>query len=172
MSKYLLDEQEISEELIMLLAIFNASKANHKFLDPIANSNILLPIFYTEWRIIQKNLIATAMKLRIIDDQFKKYSTMVVFSESLVGWLIEGKNKSKDLFFREACNKIIHAINFLPKTSPENKLECDQYYLPKINLEGIQGNIKWKAEVDIKKYICDGLSFIKQYDENWDISSR
>ncbi len=172
MSKYLFDEQEISKELIILLASFNASKTNHELLDPLANSSDLLPVFYTEWRIIQENLIATAIKLRIIDDQFKKHSTKPTFPYSVIGQLTKAKNKPQSLYFREACNKIIHAIKFSPKTSPKNKPECDQHYLPKIDLEGTQGKIKWKVGLDIKKYVCDALSLIKQYDENWNISSR
>lgn len=173
MSKYLFDESEISKELIILLATFNASKTNHELLNPIANSGGLLTIFYTEWGIIQDNLIATAIKLRIIDDQFKKHFIKPVFLyDNIVGQLTKGKNEPQSLYFREACNKIIHAIKFLPNTSPKNKPERDQHYLPKIDIEGTQGKIKWKAVIDIKKYVCNGLSLIKQYDENWDISCR
>ncbi len=171
MSKYLFDEQEISKELIILLATFNASKANHKLLDPIAHSKDLLLIFYIEWRIIQENLIATAIKLRIVDDQFKKRTIIPSFPYSGVGQFTEN-GSTETLNFREACNKIIHAIKFSPKTSPKNKPERDQHYLPKIDMEGTQREIDWKAELDIKKYVCDGLSLIKQYDEDWNISSR
>ena len=172
MNKYLFDEQEISKELVILLAIFNASKENHASLDPIANNNNLLPIFYTEWGIIQENLIVSAIKLRIIDDQFNKHNKKPSFPKDIVGKLKEGTNQSKDLTFREACNKIVHAIKFSPKTLPNNKPARGQYYLPKINLEGTKDKTKWKVELDINKYVCDGLSLIKQYDEDWDISTR
>ena len=168
MSKYLFDAQEIERELITLLAIVKASKANHDFLDPIGK---LLPIFFVEWGIIQENLIATAIKLRMIDDQFKKNSTQPIFQYETVGTLKKEKSEI-NLSFREACNKIIHAIKFLPKTAPEKQPERNQYYLEKIVLEGKNGKEKWWAELHINKYVCDGLLLIKQYDEDWSISSR
>ena len=39
-------------------------------------------------------------------------------------------------------------------------------------MEGAKEKTKWKAMLDIKKFVCDGLSLEKQYDEDWDISSR
>jgi hypothetical protein len=171
MSKYLFDEQELSKELVTLLAILQSSQENHKFLDPIANNGKLLPIFFTEWSVIQENLIATAIKLRMIDDQFKNHFTEPSFHFNVIGSLTQ-ETDDQNLSLREGCNKIIHAIKFLPKTIPESEPERNQWYTKKIGLEGEHNGKTWNAEIDIEKYVCDGLLLIKQYDENWDISSR
>ncbi len=170
MSKYLFDENELSKELITLLAVLQSSKDNHNFFDPIAAKGELLPIFFTEWRIIQESLIASAIKLRMIDDRFKDNSIKPSIYFSNVGSLQKG-SKNSDLSFRTACNKIIHAIKFIPQTEPDSEPERNQWYTKKIRLEG-EYDGKWKAEIDIEKYVCEGLLLIKQYDENWNISSR
>ncbi len=170
MSKYLFDEIEVSKELVILLAIFNSSNANHKLLDPLATDN-LLPIYYTEWNIIQEKLISTAIKLRMIDDQFKKLSKEPVFLNNKTG-VLKTKNKTIDLTLREACNKIIHAVKFSPKNYTRNGLESRKHFLPKVNLEGDYHKKGWKATLDIKKYVSEGLCLVKQYDEDWEISTR
>lgn len=171
MSKYLFDEQEISKELITLLAVLQSSQKNHKFLDSIAENGKLSPIFFTEWGIIQENLIATAIKLRMIDDQFKKHSAEPTFQFDNIGSLSQG-GTNQNLSLRKGCNKIIHAIKFLPQTQSAAEPEHNQWYTKKIDLEGKYNGEIWNAEIDIEKYVCDGLLLIKQYDEDWNISSR
>jgi len=172
MSKYLFREVDLSKELIILLSIFNASKINHDLLDPLVDNNDLLAIGFMEWEIIQEKLIASAIKLRIIDDQFKKYNKNPHFPKIVVGKIKEGNNKSKELSFREACNKIVHAVNFISKTRSNKKPMHEIFFISKVYLEGAKEKTKWKAVLDIDKFVCDGLSLAKQYDEDWDISSR
>lgn len=171
MSKYLFDETDISKEFIILISVFNASNANHKLLDPLSPEK-LFPIYYTEWKIIQENIISTAIKLRIIDDQFLKHKKDFFSTYKEIGTLIKNNNKVKKLNFREACNKIIHATEFLPKTYGKRKIESEKYFQPKIELKGTYQSKEWKAVLDIKKYVTYGLSLLKQYDNDWDINAR
>ena len=172
MSKYLFKEEILSKELTILLSIFNASKKNHDLLDPHVDNSDLLSIFFMEWEIIQEKLITSAIKLRIIDDQFKEHNKSPYFPKNVVGRIKEGNNKSKELSFREACNKIVHAVKFIPKTHSNKKPIHEIYFISKVYLEGAKEKTKWKAVLDINKFVCDGLSLAKQYDEDWDISSR
>ena len=161
MNKYLFEEEELSKELLILLSVFNSSKINNKILLPLMNSSDILEIFPTEFFLIQENLISSAIKLRVIDDQFIKHSKNNPISKNIVGSLNE-KSQHKGLIFREACNKIIHAIKFTPVGS--------KFYLPKIILEGEKNDVKWLAKLDIIKYVSCGLQLAKLYDEDWEVS--
>ena len=74
-------------------------------------------IFYTEWTLIQELLIGTAVKLRLIDELFRAAGKTISYPISSVGQLtsIPGGDKV-DLSFREACNKIIHAKDFVAQS--------------------------------------------------------
>lgn len=171
MNKYLFNETEVEKELIVLLSILKASNANHKLLEKLTNDNNIFPITYVEGSIIQEYLIATAIKLRIIDDQFRNNSTSLKLPYEKVGVLKQGKTEN-DLRFRDACNKIIHAIKFLPQTLPKNKDGQYHYYIEQIILKGELNSDNWEAQIDLDKYVSNGLFLLKKYDDDWNISSR
>ena len=127
MSRYLFDEMAIERDVVCLLSIINASEKNHDLLSEYLPGT---GIFYTEWTLIQELLIGTAVKLRLIDELFRAAGKTISYPISSVGQLtsIPGGDKV-DLSFREACNKIIHAKDFVPQSKVSKllmimKIEC------------------------------------------------
>ncbi|MBP2027952.1 hypothetical protein J2Z35_001750 [Acetoanaerobium pronyense] len=170
MSKYLFDTETIEKDLVILLSIISSSKYNHQLLNKFVDKD-LLTIHFTEGFIIQEKLISTSINLRMIDDKFKEKDKKIRLPYEIVGnFFINNRQYKLDL--REACNKVIHGKKFVPKVEPKKEIQRFQYYLPIINLEGFHGSNYWTVELEIEKYVCNGLSLIKQYDEDWDISAR
>lgn len=163
MSRYLFDEMAIEREIICLLSIVNASGKNHELLSKHLPE---VGIFYTEWTLIQELLISTAVKLRIIDDLFKNAGKSVTKSTDIVGTLAKACNDNpQDLSLREACNKIIHAKEFLPQSKVARIIDDfeDREYLPSIKLTGKKGGKTWSATIDLEKYCTYALSVLDDY---------
>lgn len=163
MSRYLFDEQAIERDIVCLLSIINASEKNHSLLSkhlPGAG------IFYTEWILIQELLIGTAVRLRLIDDLLKDIEKTMPCSIRSVGTLTSLYDKNPvGLSLREACNKIIHAKEFIPQSSVAREIDGveDRVYLPSIKLVGKKNNIVWNATLDIEKYCACALTFLDDY---------
>lgn len=164
MSRYLFDEMAIERDVVCLLSIINASEINHDLLSghlPGAG------IFYTEWTLIQELLIGTAVKLRLIDELFREAGKTISYSISSVGRLISDSDENMvDLSFREACNKIVHAKDFVPQSRVSKIIDDfeDRVYLPFIKLEGKKGKSTWNAIIDIGKYCACALTLLDAYD--------
>ena len=171
MSKYLFDTETIEKDLIILLSIVFLSKFNHQLLDKFVDKE-LLTIHFTEGFIIQEKLISTSINLRMIDDEFKEQDKKFMLPHEIVGNLFINNRQQRKLDLREACNKVIHAKKFISQTEPTGGIRRFQYYLPIIKFDGFHGSDYWTVELEIEKYVCNGLSLIKQYDDDWDISSR
>jgi len=167
MTKYFFKEQEITKELINLVSICISSKTNHQLSDTLVTQNKILNIFYCEEALIQEYLISTAIKLRMIDDQFRAQGK--IFNVDKVGTLRTGSTNI-DLDLREACNKTIHAVKFVPQI--RKKRGGKRYYIPKVKLHGERDHNPWEASLDIKQYFLTGLKLIKEYEEDWPVSSR
>lgn len=164
MSRYLFDEMAIERDVVCLLSIINASEKNHDLL------SAYLPgtgIFYTEWTLIQELLIGTAVKLRLIDELFRAAGKTISYPISSVGQLtsIPGEDKV-DLSFRETCNKIIHAKDFVPQSKVSKIIDDyeDRVYLPFIKLDGKKGKSSWNVIIDIGKYCICALTLLDAYD--------
>jgi hypothetical protein len=163
MSRYLFDEMAIERDIVCLLSIINASKRNHEFLSTYLPGS---GIFYTEWTLIQELLIGTAIKLRLIDDQFKTADKKVSCPIDSVGTLTSTCDKeSQALSFREACNKIIHAKEFQPQSKVARIIDGfqDREYLPFIKLVGEKDSIVWTATIEIEKYCACAIIFLDDY---------
>lgn len=97
--------------------------------------------------------IRNEIDLKCISSEDNKYSI-----NSFVGILFHDTKippeKSTDLTFREACNKIIHTkhINF----DLENAKSINEYdsLNNTIYLYGDYQNKEWKVELDVCKFIC------------------
>lgn len=164
MDKYEFEHSHLARELTILLSVLNASAQNnllvrkHNEIHP----KTVFPIRFTEWEIVQEYLISSAIKLRIIDDKFKNAAKSKQSHTENVG-LFLGQHDfptNQGLPLREACNKIVHA----------QKIEIDtpvgDYHLnPTIFLEG-EYNGHWKVELNVQRYVCSGLAFIKLYEED------
>lgn len=164
MSRYLFDEMAIERDVVCLLSIINASGKNH---DLLSEHLPQTSIFYTEWTLIQELLIGTAVKLRLIDDLFRAAGKPITYSISSVGKLIldSGEN-TVNLSFREACNKIVHAKDFVPQSKVSKIVDNfeDRVYLPFIKLVGKKGTSNWNAIVDVGKYCTCALILLDTYD--------
>lgn len=163
MSRYLFDEMAIERDIVCLLSIINASEKNHSILSKHLSG---AGIFYTEWTLIQELLIGTAVKLRLIDDLYKNMGNTTAFSTSRVGTLTSLSDKaSVSLSFREACNKIIHAKEFIPQSNVARIVDGveDRIYLPFVKLAGQKDNIVWNATIEVEKYCTCALTFLDDY---------
>lgn len=164
MSRYLFDEMAIERDIVCLLSIINASEKNHDLLSGYFPEK---GIFYTEWTLIQELLIGTAVKLRLIDELFREAGKTISYPISSVGQLISNPGEDKvDLSFREACNKIIHAKDFIPQSKVSKIVDNfeDRVYLPFIKLVGKKGKSNWNAIIDIRKYCACALTLLDIYD--------
>lgn len=163
MSRYLFDEMAIERDIVCLLSIINASRRNHELLSKYLSG---AGIFYTEWTLIQELLISTAVKLRLIDDLFKDAGKSTSKSTSGVGTLTKSCNENpQSLSLREACNKIIHAKEFLPQSKVARVIEDfeDREYLPSIKFTGEKDGKTWSATIDLEKYCAYALSVLDDY---------
>lgn len=163
MSRYLFDEMAIERDVVCLLSIINASEKNHNMLSKYLSGT---GIFYTEWTLIQELLMGTAVKLRLIDDLFKDIGKSISYSVSSVGTLTSLQDKEPvNLSFREACNKIIHAKEFIPQSKVVRIIDGfeDRMYLPFIKLVGKKDNVAWNATIEIEKYCACALTFLDDY---------
>lgn len=169
MSRYLFDEMAIERDIISLLSIIHASKQNH---DLLAVHTPGTGIFYSEWRLIQELLLQTAVKLRLIDGLFWEANEPILYPFDSVGILVM-VGSDQPLPFREACNKIIHAKDFIPRSKVERiKDSCeDRAYLPEIKLIGQKGNIVWEAIVNVPQYCVCALKLLDEYEMS-DVSCR
>ena len=120
-------------------------------------------------------MISLAIKLRILDDLFRENKQQYILPFNSVGSLTEDSSK-KELTFREACNKIVHALKFQPQTKPAQNspdyLIKDAYYIPLTRLLGEKGKKKWETEIDMHRFLLSALALTKAYEDNWSISSR
>lgn len=149
---YSIDKAYIYKNLFYLLSIFLADEKIGKSLK--GNKDPLWEIFSTEEEITHL-IINCAILARIIRDQKKKRNKNL---KNIVGEVTQ-KKRIKKLSLSEAWNKIIHAkdIQLLAKEIKRGLL----YLEPKIILIGKRDNIKWKAEIDILKFIRNYIAFIK-----------
>lgn len=170
MDKYIFDVDATEKELIILLSVLNSSKKNHLVLDAVSDADVILPIFVREEFIVQEALIASAIRFRLIDDVFRSLNKRPSLHHEAVGCIKSDKGEGA-LDFREACNKIIHAREFITESENSNDgTDNVKYYIPFITLRGTQGKQKWLAKLDVEKYVTNGLCLIKTYDEDWEVS--
>lgn len=116
---YSFDSDNVETDLVIILSIINSSQTVNSILIPIFKENKIFGAHLVQSYLIEQKLISTAIMLRMIDDKFNSNSKITELHYSTVGKLIT-KNKTSDLIFREACNKIIHADKFRIE-SLENK---------------------------------------------------
>ena len=79
-----------------------------------------------------------------------------------VGLLIPNLNRPdrhEDLSFREACNKILHASEVLPKTV-EIAEEVAPALEPLVDLYGEKGKKPWKAVLDVRLFAVAATEFV------------
>ena len=99
----------------------------------------------------------------MIIERFNNSKKILSFPFEHVG-LINEPNCINKLSFRESCNKIIHCLEYQTNRTDKSLTSI-------IIVKGIKGKSHWTTELECIKFIINGLYLIKEYDENWDISS-
>jgi hypothetical protein len=163
-----LPSEDIRKALYNLLVGFYGSHAIHK----IAKANdddsneILGLISDTEESFLQEKMIYAAIRLRILDDYILSKSPAGYATEA-AKWIVGGfgplSSPPQDLDLREACNKIIHAELFNWVVFGRSQTN-NQGLVPRVVLYGKRRNQKWRASIDILKFVesaCFQLSFTR-----------
>ena len=155
MSKIVFDVGYLEERLLAAAAILCFEK--HKRPDyPHVEKTYSNVSVLSSWWYIEKTLMLVVPALRIILDFYKEAKAKLEYRYNEV---------EKGLDYREACNKIIHALDICPE-------KVDGYLTGLVFLKGKKNNKTWDAEIDLNKFIANSLYILVQYDENWAISSR
>jgi len=163
MEKYLFDIENVERRLIETLNIINSSKINNILLTNHINQKLIFNPIFEEKKIIEENIIITAINIRMILDRFCKANRKLVFPYNTVGEFVES-SKHEVLDLKEACNKIIHCLQY-------EILSEDNVLLSEIKIYGEKGNKQWHVKLDGIKYIINGLFLLKEYDEDWALSA-
>lgn len=166
--RFLFDNEKIEKDLIILLSVFHANANNYFKLEPLYKAEKIEAYYVMEERLIQQTLISTAIILRMIDDRFKVQSKEVKLHYPNVGHELINQ-KAKNLSFRQACNKIVHANSFYLNTI-KSKIEHNEVLNRFVTLKGKKD--LWTVNIDIEKYVVNGLCLTKFYDDDWEISTR
>lgn len=126
---------------------------------------------------LSKALLNLAIKMRTFEDTIAQSEAAATYDS----WLSEnygsgelglfgerGKPLSewKDLHFREACNKIIHAIDVRPTYDNGSNASDDDYswgMTGVLELQGSQGRRDWEAWLTVEEYICACVEIANQF---------
>lgn len=141
---YLFDTQVLRLELYRLLTSILAGE--HAYQD--SNHITLFDEFQEDQIIIA--LITIATTVRIIDDREKRYLNRF---NTECGQITTWRNKKREtgiLKLREACNKIIHAKKV--RFEVFDSLNSERLK-PIVHFYGVQDKKKWKATVELLKFI-------------------
>jgi hypothetical protein len=152
-----LPSDDIREALYNLLVGFHGSHVIHKLAKASSDDHdvVLGLISDVEEVFLQEKMIYAAIRLRILDDYLLSKSCLEYEAKS-AGWIVGGLGElsahRSDLDLREACNKIIHAdlFNWIVFGTSETNNEG---LAPRVNLYGKRGKKKWRASIDILKFI-------------------
>lgn len=142
------------QEIYYLAAIFGASKYISKVYktdDEVRQYDNFWIFRNIEISEIHRRLISVAVICRNYDDQaYDDDESTNEIRGRVVGVFLN--NKSKDLTFREACNKVIHStwINFdLTDISDI----FSGYIQPTLYIYGLKGEEEWKVQLNVDDYI-------------------
>ena len=145
MNNYPIASESIDLEIYQLACVFAASNELYKLSNQYSSFKSLVEIF--ELSEVSKKLISLAITLRNIIENRQTDTT-----HKIVGsWIkdIEKTDELKPLNLREACNKIIHALDveFFETNQEEMILNW------KVRLFGSHNKKKWQADIDIKNFL-------------------
>lgn len=137
--------------------------------------------YYYGWLrlLVSEHLLQCAIKIRVIEDIVRENNQEVNFEEI-------GKNAQIDLVLgnlygdkniltvREACNKIIHALEFSVVFTPiDHNQHQDQgphFWSGIVILRGKKKKAKWELHLCVEKFciaLCRFLSDIEHYIDSW-----
>ncbi|TKJ38641.1 MAG: hypothetical protein CEE38_02760 [Planctomycetes bacterium B3_Pla] len=145
----------LEREVYWLAAVFAASSTLHR-LAPDEDDNELDKLrLHFEISEASRLLISVAVMLRnLMDAQSSEMLELSIRKmDMIVGhYTIGKKRRKKDLTFREACNKLIHALHINFDMAGMNKKKLC-YLRPKVYLYGDFRDEDWRAVVDVTKFI-------------------
>ena len=155
-----LDSPTCKEKLYTLASLFFASPRIAALADEEVGCPFRQMLDEHEESLITQLLIETAVLIRMKDDLFQQQHGIATDStKNIVGTLRNPATATagSPLHLREACNKTIHAklINFDLVGEPHAH---DRYLQPMVHLHGEQRGTKWKAAIDIPKWVEFGYT--------------
>lgn len=145
-----IDEMEIDKLLFKILTIIHSSKSMAESASGESDyRECLKERFATSEMMLGITTLAIIMR--------NKIENMLKYTNDIVGKITSNNEKLdyKPLYFKDACDKIIHAkvLNI--------EMECIYskncwYLLPNIHCYGTLRNQKWNVVIDIEKY-CENI---------------
>ncbi|MDB6025850.1 MAG: hypothetical protein JWM68_2073 [Verrucomicrobiales bacterium] len=111
---------------------------------------------------IQHLLIDIAARLRILDDEYYRANREPSsnWADNVGSLMVNLANPNQGpLSLREACNKIIHVetLDFW-RTRPQEDEPISFPLEPRVSLYGTFNGNRWKAEIDLKRFIFYGYA--------------
>lgn len=160
--------RSLRRDLYRLLSVFMASQPISKgqdLFDSRGPKTIATLLSFQEDEATEL-LLSIAVTLRVLDD--REDGLLNMFS-SYCGQLTEDANdplkSSKGLTLREACNKIIHARSVEFAMTENGRNSAAPFLEPFMYFEGVdQRRRKWLADLDITKFVHEGISGIVALD--------
>lgn len=146
--------ESLDLEIYQLACVFAASRELARWTKASEAISRLRNIF--ERAEAARRLIALAAMLRNTMDSWSKHRRdRVDKGAGAVGIIKPNSNKPKErepLYFREACNKIIHAEHINFDVSRRGAEEHPTLF-PIVHLYGKRGDLAWKAELKIDQFV-------------------
>jgi hypothetical protein len=146
----------IERELYWLAVAFAGSRGLHDLTPDEKNHELDSLRLHFETSEVSRLLISVAVMLRnLMDASSPEHIELLIRKRDMVvGHYFTGKQRrKKELIFREACHKVIHAlhVNFDLAGTKKNKLG---YLRPVVHLYGEFHGEDWRAVLDVMKFIA------------------
>ena len=155
---YFFDAGSFRLDLYRLITCFYSSVAFARYGEDIDHDPIRNLQGEYEGNEIVRLLVNISVQARIMDDRDALLSSRFLLHCGLLVPNLDNPQKDIPLTLREACNKVIHAKKFnwdVEQLKDEGNLPypTTQYLTPRIYLYGLHGKSKWKATLDISKFV-------------------
>lgn len=140
-----ISSDELEKDVYWLLSIFHASKR----LSEISNEVLHVKSLWQESEAVRLLLnIAVVVRNRL---EVEKISCLKGYQDNVGTLEFVSGGETKELTFREACNKIIHSnrVTFLYETEPAY---AGDPLMESFIVRGKLGNKDWSATIDINKF--------------------
>lgn len=141
----------IEREIYWLMTVFGASRRLYQISDGENHSFDAIRNDYEDGE-ASRLLISVAIMIRSqMDARGPRPASIDPNRGKVMGNLSTEGKRRQPLGLRDACNKIIHAtgVNFPCRKA---KKPGRTYLGPKVELEGFQGDIRWRAVLDVMKF--------------------
>ena len=150
-----IDTITLEREVYWLATVFAASSTLHQ-LAPDEDDNELDKLrLHFEISEASRLLISVGVMIRnLMDAKSPEMLELYIRKKDMIvgHYTIGKKRRKKELTFREACNKLIHALRINFDMAGRNKKKLG-YLRPKVYLYGEFRDEGWRAVLDVTKFI-------------------